>query len=101
MPGAPEIESVTTGTTSLTVAFKPPDDNGGQQITSYIVRVQPGEEEHTVTGSPAVIDNLMGGVAYQVAVAAVNPLGHGAFSPLSEPAVPGRCGEGRVGEVAL
>ena len=89
-PDAPTINSVTTASQALTVAFTPPADNGGASISRYEYSTDNGATwrrlSPDVTTSPFVIDKLssdgttalVDGVAYLVSIRGVNGNGNSA-----------------------
>ena len=91
LPGPPATPKAPTvrpeGDTSLTAAWKEPDDDGGSPITGYEVQYQkdgaPAWEEwtHTGTGTSAIITNLDQMSEYNVQVKAQNNMGASDWSP--------------------
>ena len=93
VPGAPTIGTVTGGDAEATVSWTPPGSDGGSPVTGYVLTpyansvaqtpiVYPtAATTHTVTG-------LTNGTSYRFAVAAVNALGTGASSALSNAVTP-------------
>ncbi len=95
-PGPPEIDSVTPGVGSLTVAWSAPDDIGSSQVSSYDLRYIQSDADETVDSNwtfvkdawktdsagslEYVISSLVGGVRYDVQVRAVNQAGAGPWS---------------------
>lgn len=74
-PNPPTIGTATgTGTTTISVAFIPPVQNGGSAITSYTVTSSGGQ---TATGasSPIVVSGLTSTTYYTFTVTATNALG--------------------------
>ena len=87
-PATPEAPTVRPeGDTSVTAAWKEPDDDGGSPITGYEVQYQkdgtPAWEEwsHTGTGTSAIIKNLDQMSKYNVQVKAQNNMGASNWSP--------------------
>ena len=89
-PATPEAPTVRPeGDTSVTAAWKEPDDDGGQTITGYEVQYQkdgapaPAWETwpHTGTGTSAIIRNLDQMSEYHVQIKARNNLGASDWSP--------------------
>ena len=109
-PLAPARPTVTTGDQQLTVSWAKPDDNGGGDITSYMVEYreqdtdadtpgnQPGQwsgdsptpptppatpgTTHVVQGpTTGANQGLVNGTVYEIQVAGVNARGRGAWSP--------------------
>jgi len=91
VPGCPSKPGVLSlSSTSCTVSFLPPDNDGGAVVTGYLLeRRSPGPEwtrlnDTPVTGLKHVVDNLTPLIKYQFRVAAVNEFGIGSFSEASE-----------------
>jgi hypothetical protein len=89
-PAAPTIGSVTPGSTTATVTWTPPADNGGSAITGYTISVFPGTATTPSTTVPAAagatslkVTGLTNNTAYRFTVAAINAAGAGAASALS------------------
>jgi hypothetical protein len=101
-PDAPTINSITTASQALTVAFTPPADNGGASISRYEYSTDNGATwrrlSPDVTASPFLIDKLssdgttalVNGVAYVVSIRGVNSNGNsaGATAVTATPAIP-------------
>ena len=89
-PGTPTFTDVMD--TSLVLRWTAPEDNGGAEITSYVIQCR---TENEVDWRPATGDKvaktehaltqLKTNVVYQFKVAAVNKVGTGPFSEPSEP----------------
>lgn len=80
-PGAPSINTVTVGNTTLTLTITP-GTTGGLSRTDYVYSLDNGvtyTSFGTATG-PFVITGLTNGTTYRVSVAAVNGVDTGAFS---------------------
>ncbi len=74
-PGAPTLNSVSTGPGRATLDFSPPSNNGGSAISSYTATcMATGQATRTATGvgSPITVSGLRGGVAYTCSVSATN-----------------------------
>ncbi len=71
-----------------TINFLAPTDNGGSEISSYIVTSNPGNITATGTGSPIAVTGLTNGTSYNFTVQAVNDIGTGAASASSNSVVP-------------
>jgi hypothetical protein len=81
VPGAPTINSITTGDQQLSVAFTT-GSTGGSPITDYEYSTDNGTS-FTSAGtivSPIIITSLVNGTTYQVIIRAVNVNGFGANS---------------------
>ena len=102
VPGAPEIDNVVPGPRQLTVSWKPPDSDGGSEITSYELHhkksADPDEPASWTdvlmvwsTGAGALeyeIAALENGTSYDVQVRAVNSIDPGPWS-IPESKTPG------------
>lgn len=87
-PNPPTIGSATAiSATSVSVAFIPPVQDGGETITIYTVTSSSG---HIVTGasSPIVVSGLTAGTNYTFTVTATNNLGTSVSSGTSNSASP-------------
>ena len=93
-PGAPTIDSLTTGNESITVSWTAPASNGGSDITSYDLRhigsdaTDKSDDNWTVEDNvwssgalQATITGLTNGASYDVQARAVNAIGNGSWSP--------------------
>ncbi|MCY3850157.1 MAG: fibronectin type III domain-containing protein, partial [Acidimicrobiaceae bacterium] len=89
VPGEVNDFAVTTGSTTLTLSWAPPADDGGSPITGYKIQLSKNREApqtvevgdvttHTVTG----LDNT---ADYRVFIQAVNEVGEGTITPLTSP----------------
>ena len=95
-PAAPSIGTATAGNASATVTWTPPSNNGGSAITGYNVRVvDNGTNQQVGALRPAgpsdtslVVTGLTNQTAYRLQVAAVNGVGQGPFSALSNIVTP-------------
>jgi hypothetical protein len=88
VPNAPTIGTATgNGSTSISVAFIPPVQNGGSSITSYTVTSSGGQ---TATGasSPIVVSGLTTSTAYTFTVTATNAVGTSISSGTSNSTTP-------------
>jgi alpha-tubulin suppressor-like RCC1 family protein len=88
-PGAPDWARAGAGDGSAFVWWRTPDNNGAP-ITAYIVTVLPDERGVEVPGTATstTISGLTNGTSYRFTVAAVNRIGVGPPSPLSNPITP-------------
>ena len=76
VPDAPTIGTATkTGTTTATVAFLAPLEDGGQAITTYTATSSPGSITASNTSSPITFTGLLSGTAYTFTVTATNSVG--------------------------
>jgi titin len=95
---APSVSSVTSGDSSLSVAFTAPSNDGASTITNYQYSTDGGltwtTRSPVSTVSPIVISGLSNGTAYGVKLRAVNDGGDGTAStqstqtPLGAPTAP-------------
>jgi hypothetical protein len=91
VPGAPQILNATSGDASATVRWNAPANNGGSPVTGYEVLVFDDDANVQVgalrpAGAAAtslVVTGLTNGTQYRFQVRAVNTVGAGAFSNLS------------------
>jgi predicted RNA-binding protein with TRAM domain len=78
---APTITSITSGNTTLSVAFTAPGNNGGSAITNYKYSIDGGTTFTAIypgqTTSPILIPGLVNGTSYNVQLRAVNAAGDG------------------------
>ena len=91
-PGAPDIDEVTLGASTLTVAWQAPTNSGASAVTGYDVRSIKTTEDETDDANWTVVDNATSGalrytipsleddIAYDVQVRAVNAQGDGPWS---------------------
>jgi hypothetical protein len=89
-PAAPTIVEVTAGAGEATVRWTPPAADGGAPVLGYVVAGDPGG--WCAVGSAetsCVLRGLVGGAAHTFAVAAINEVGLGAWSPSSASVTPG------------
>jgi len=86
-PGAPTIGSATaTSSTTATVAFSQPSDDGGATITTYTVTSTPsgGSGSISQAGSGTInVTGLTAGTSYRFAVVATNSVGNSSASSSS------------------
>lgn len=78
VPDAPTLSRVTRGDTFVSLAWDPPVDDGGEDISSYTVRVTQEStvvSELSTTKTSATVSGLTNGLPYDVEVIAVNVLG--------------------------
>lgn len=82
--GAPTINSITPGATTLSVAFTAPVSNGGSTITNYKYSTDNGSTytafSPVQTTSPLTIEGLTPNTSYDVKLIAINAAGDGAAS---------------------
>lgn len=87
-PGAPIIGAATGGDGAATVAFAPPDSDGGATITAYTVSASPGGMIATGPASPITVTGLTNGTPYTFTVRATNADGVGPTSAPSNAVTP-------------
>jgi hypothetical protein len=84
VPSNPTITSVTSGNSSLSVAFTVPTSDGGTPVLGYRYSLDAGgswsADMIASTVSPLVIYGLTNGVEYEVAILAVSMAGNGVQS---------------------
>jgi hypothetical protein len=93
VPGAPTIGTATAGNATATVYWAAPASTGGSPITSYTIRVyRLGAVVSTKTAASTarslVLTGLGNGSSYSFTVAAVNAIGTGPFSAMSNSVIP-------------
>lgn len=98
VPTAPQVTSVSSGDSSITVAFTPPASRGGVPITNYVLTATPTSGPAVVksdcaavpvsTPPACTISGLTNGVDYTLAVAATNSAGTGPSSNSSPSIAP-------------
>ncbi|WP_136608770.1 S-layer homology domain-containing protein [Paenibacillus dokdonensis] len=88
VPGAPTQVSAVAGDGEATIVFRAPADNGGSVITSYEVKASPGGLVQTGTTNPITIKGLSNGTSYTFTVKAVNDIGVGEPSVVSNAVTP-------------
>jgi hypothetical protein len=88
VPNAPTAVSATAGTTSASVSFSAPTDNGGSVITGYTVTSSPGGFTGTGSSSPITVSGLTTGAAYTFTVKATNVAGDSVASTASNSVTP-------------
>lgn len=76
VPGAPDIDTITSGSGQLQVSWTPPTDNGGATITQYTVSVTDGTTTKTCSWTSGPLNctvlSLTNGTSYSVSVTATN-----------------------------
>jgi hypothetical protein len=95
-PAAPTIGTATPGNASATVTWTAPSNNGGSALTGYNVRVVDNTTNQQVgalrpagpTATSLLVTGLTNQTAYRLQVAAVNSVGQGPFSALSNIVTP-------------
>jgi hypothetical protein len=87
VPGAPTLLLAIASDHSVRLGWYRPDDDGGQQITSYKVTASTGQQ-FTATQAPATLAGLPDDVSVRFRVAAVNADGTGPVSAWSNTVTP-------------
>lgn len=90
VPGAPTaVTAAVASTTSATVTFTAPADNGGSAILDYTATSSPGGLTSSAGASPRTVSGLTSGVDYTFTVTARNAVGSSAPSAASNTVRPG------------
>ncbi len=96
VPSAPTIGSVTVGDATVSVAFTPPDSDGGGKISEYSATCASATGDVTdtsaIAASPVVVSGLINGDTYTCTVSATNAAGTGAASAASPAVIVGTPG---------
>jgi len=96
-PSTPRIDSARRSNRGAVVVWKPPTDNGGDDVVSYLVRVTQGSNtvsESTTSDTSITLDGLTNGVMYKIVVSATNTVGtggpsdHAYVTPATVPGAP-------------
>ena len=92
VPGVPTgLTSLATSTTTATITWTAPADDGGSPITGYVVEESIDGSAYTerdrTSATPTEVEfaGLTPGATYQYRIAAINAEGTGAFSSPSDP----------------
>ncbi len=93
VPGVPTIGTAEAGVNQATVAWTAPISNGGSPITGYVVTPYIGFSPQpsvpfNSTATTETVTGLTHGVTYRFKVAAVNGIGTGPSSKVSNPVTP-------------
>jgi hypothetical protein len=97
VPGAPGTPTATAAAASATVRWTAPGFDGGKAVTGYDVQystdggsgwVSAATTFHSSTATSETVTGLRVGSSYEFRVAAINPVGTGAYSAASRPVVP-------------
>lgn len=97
VPAAPGRPSATPLPSGARVEWFAPEEDGGTPVTGYVATATPGGARCETTGATeCVIRGLENGTPHRVNVVAVNTLGAGSPSPLSDAVTPQQ--QARAGE---
>jgi predicted phage tail protein len=77
VPGAPTNVTATAGNALANISWTAPANNGGSQITGYVVTSVPSDGIITINGTSATVTGLTNGTIYTFYVAAININGDG------------------------
>jgi predicted phage tail protein len=94
VPGAPTIVlNATAGNAEATISWITPNDDGGSPITGYVVTPYVGYIEHPSTTFDAssttrTVTGLINGKTYRFRVRAINAIGTGGYSKVTNPVTP-------------
>lgn len=89
-PGAPTDLSATAGNASATLTWTAPASDGGTVVTGYVIEVSHGLTVTVGDVTRYTIKGLANGTAYRFSVAAVNDVGTGPSSSISNPVIPAK-----------
>lgn len=87
-PGIPTSVTATAENGQAIITFTPPTNDGGSEITGYLVTANPGELTVSGTGSPLTISGLTNGTSYTFTVQAINKAGFSESSAVSNTVIP-------------
>uniref|UniRef100_UPI00301C19BF S-layer homology domain-containing protein n=1 Tax=Paenibacillus sp. YIM B09110 TaxID=3126102 RepID=UPI00301C19BF len=90
VPSAPTNVQARAGDKKATVSFEAPEDNGGSAIIRYEVTAYPGGITATGTTTRIVVSGLSNGKAYTFTVRAINGVGPGEVSAVSNSVKPSK-----------
>ncbi|MBO9608214.1 MAG: S-layer homology domain-containing protein [Paenibacillaceae bacterium] len=88
VPAKPTNVSAAAGDGQAIVSFTAPTNNGGSEITGYKVSDSSGNHTATGTASPITVGGLSNGTSYTFTVKAINGVGEGTASDISNAVVP-------------
>lgn len=88
VPAAPTGVTAEAGNRHAIISFTEPTDNGGSEITGYIVTASPGNITVYGANSPITVTGLTNGRTYTFTVKAVSAVGDGIESEASNRVIP-------------
>ncbi|WP_066507538.1 DUF4347 domain-containing protein [Abyssisolibacter fermentans] len=94
VPSEPTNVSATAGNGQAQVSFTAPVDNGGSEITRYIVASDPENITATGTGTTITVKGLTNGTTYTFTVKAENEVGFSQSSAISNAVTPHKSSSG-------
>jgi hypothetical protein len=97
VPGAPTKVSAKAGNASATVTWTAPSSDGGAAITGYVIKPSKGSAVRVGDVTSDIVTGLSNGTAYSFTVAAVNAIGTGPSSAVSNSVIPAKASS----EIAL
>jgi hypothetical protein len=89
-PGAPTKVLATAGNASAVLTWTAPSFDGGTAITGYVIKVSHGPAVKVGDVTRYIIMSLTNGTAYSFTVAAVNDVGTGSSSGVSNSVIPSK-----------
>jgi uncharacterized repeat protein (TIGR02543 family) len=97
-PDAPTgVTATPIDSTSATISWAAPANNGGTAITKYVATAGAGKSCESLSATTCVIDGLVTGTPYTFTVTASNLIGDGAASTPSSPLTLGAPSSGNTG----
>ncbi|MDD5439126.1 MAG: fibronectin type III domain-containing protein, partial [Candidatus Omnitrophica bacterium] len=88
VPGAPMMMSAIAGNAQAIVDFMAPGSDGGSPITMYMVTSTPGNRTASGMMGPLTVTGLTNGTTYTFTVTAMNAIGTGPASAMSQSVTP-------------
>jgi hypothetical protein len=93
VPGAPTIGAATAGNAQATVSWTAPASDGGAAITGYVVTPYIGyyplpSRSFSSTATTQMVTGLTNGTQYRFRVQAINAVGTGGYSKVTNPVTP-------------